>query len=102
MPAPNFLRHPPATAPASLLPACIEEARHTAHSVLRRQGVAVNPRSVRAIDIAAEAAATEGFEFGEQSGYTSGWRWGLFCGVFVGAAACAILVFLGYQAGTLQ
>jgi hypothetical protein len=86
----------------SLVPAqCRLEARRSAHALLRRQGVSVSTRHVHAIDIAAEAAAAEGYECGELEGYTSGWRFGLVCGITLGALVSAVCVFLGAQAGML-
>lgn len=75
------------------------EARLSAHSALRAAGIAVNPRSQRAIEIAVDIAATEGHEHGLEEGHVGGWRWGFVCGVIIGLVGAAVTLALGIQAG---
>lgn len=50
---------------------------------------------------ALQTSYAQGHDDGEFSGYTEGWRWGLFNGVVIGFALGAFTVFSAYHAGWL-
>lgn len=42
-------------------------------------------------DALISAAANEGYTQGERAGYTSGWHWGLACGICIGGVSVGLL-----------
>ena len=53
------------------------------------------------VTAAMQTSYQQGFDEGEYTGYTEGWRWGLFHGLVVGAGLGAFGVFSAFQLGWL-